>query len=78
MRCTFCMNYLWELHKRKDAYIDLVHKSINTINKNLYAGRTRRMELANFIENQEDLIEALRLENFKLKNPAAMKKSQHN
>ncbi len=67
MKCTFCISYLCELQRRKDQYIDLLHGSLHKINKTVYSSRTRRMELEQFIENQEDLIEGLKLKLFQLR-----------
>lgn len=78
MHCSFCFKYLCALHRKKDSYIDLLHDSIDKINKNLYSGRTRRMELMAHIENQEEMIGALKLQLFQLRQQNVTNRKYHN
>jgi len=57
---------LLELHFKKDRYIDFLHGKICELNNQLYSTRKYRQENLTIIENQNELIDCLKLRLFNL------------
>ena len=57
---------LLELHIRKDRYTDFLHEKICDLNNQLYSTRKYRHQNISMIQNQEDMIDYLKLKLFKL------------